>query len=72
VARILCATPLLLGVTESLFELPLLDPHRANLFVSELNRLAGWDEHITSLHERQLAAQRTALQAPTVSYIGYA
>lgn len=33
---------MLLGITESLFELPLLlqlDEHRANLFVSELNRL---------------------------------
>jgi hypothetical protein len=70
---ILCATPLLLGVTESLFELPLLlqlDEHRAHLFVEELNRLAGWDEHITALHEKRLAAQRAALPAPTVSYVG--
>lgn len=72
---ILCATPLLLGVTESLFDLPLLlqlDEHRAHLFVSELNRLAGWDEHITSLHEKRLAAQRASLPAPTVSYTGVA
>ena len=72
---ILCATPLLLGVTEFLFELPLLlqlDEHRAHLFVSELNRLAGWDEHITSLHDKRRAAQHAALPAPTVNYIGYA
>ncbi|HBP5172456.1 TPA: hypothetical protein L5674_006385 [Pseudomonas aeruginosa] len=72
---ILCATPLLLGVTETLFELPLLlrlDEHRANLFVDELNRLAGWDEHITILHEKRLAAQRAALPAPTVGYFGQA
>lgn len=72
---VLCATPLLLGVTAFLFELPMLlqiDEHRAHLFVDELNRLAGWDAHVTALHESQLAAQAASLPAPTVSYVGFA
>ncbi len=61
--------------TENLFSLPMslcLDELRADLFVSELNRLGGWDDDARYEQEQRLALLRNALPRPTVSYAGIA